>query len=150
MPFSLYAVTLGIATVGWVQRAEEANERYGCFGDLIARVPFSMVSAACDAETIAGVALAVGEKAVEFGIGIRMCPWSVIVIRLSAVEQSTRAELLRHSENGPRKVIHSEFHFEEVLGKLLKKLDVGRSSRAIVADLSVIGTFLVIQSLHKF
>ena len=149
MPFGLQAVTLRIAAVGRVQCAEETNQRHGVSGDLIARVPFSVVAAGRDAETIGVSALAVGQKAVEFVIIIRMHPWAVIVIHLSAVQQIARAELLRHAENGAPIAIHAAFHLEEVLRQRLEKFQMGRSSRAIVADVRVIRTFLVIHPLHK-
>ena len=63
-------------------------------------MPFSVVSAGRDADTIGVVALAVGQQAVEFGKSIRMHPWAVVVIRFSAVQQTARTELLRCAENG--------------------------------------------------
>src|SRR5271166_2413638 len=102
MPFSLQTVPPGIAAVGRVERAEETGEGRRCHGDLIARVPFSVVTAGRDAEAVGVVALAVGQQAVEFGITIRMRPWAVIVIRFCAEQQTARTELLRYAENGSR------------------------------------------------
>jgi hypothetical protein len=45
MPFGLQAVTLRIAAVGRVERAEETNQRHGVFGELIARIPFAVIGA---------------------------------------------------------------------------------------------------------
>ncbi len=78
-----------------------------------------------------------------------MRPWAVIVIRFSAVQQTARAKLLRCAENGPPIAIHAAFHLEEVLWQRLEKFQMGRSCRAIVADIGVIRTFLVIHPLHK-
>ena len=66
-----------------------------------------------------------------------MRPGAVIVIRFATVQQSAGAELLRYAENSPPIAIHAAFHLEEVLGQRLKKHQVGRSSRAIVADIGV-------------
>ena len=78
-----------------------------------------------------------------------MRPWAVIVIRFSAEQQIARAELLRYAENSPPIAKHAAFHLEEVLGQRLEKFQMGRSSRAIVADISVIRAFLEIHPLHK-
>ena len=73
------------------------------------------------------VAPAVGQKAVEFQIVIRMLPRAVIVIHFAAEEQIARAELLRYAENGPLIAIHAAFYLEEVLGQRLEELQMGRS-----------------------
>ena len=51
MPLGLQAVTLRIAAVGRVERAEESHQRHGVFGELIARIPFAVIGAASDAES---------------------------------------------------------------------------------------------------
>src|SRR6266702_4164455 len=78
-----------------------------------------------------------------------MRPWAVIVIRLSAIKQTARTELLRYAENQPSIAIRAAFHPEEVLGQSLEKFQMGRSSRAIVADIGVIRALLEIHPLHK-
>src|ERR1700690_3541061 len=98
-----------MATVSRVQGAEETNEGHSVLGDLIARVPCSVIAAGSDAETIAASSLAVGNKAVEFVVIIRMRPWAVIVIGFPGVQQTARTELLRYAENGPSKAIHAAF-----------------------------------------
>src|SRR5208283_4902781 len=139
-----------MATVLWVQRAEETDNGYGRIGDLIARVPSSsIVSAGRDAETVVVSALAVGYKAVELVKIVRMHPWAAIVIRLSAVQQVALAEPLRYAENEPRKLVHAAVDLEEVLGQCLVILHLGVSRRAIVADFGVVRTFLGIHPLHK-
>ena len=95
MPFGLQTVTLGVAAVSRVQCAEETNQRYCVNWDLIARVPCSVVTASRDAETTVDSSVAVGNKAVEFVVIVRMRPRAVIVIRFPAVQQTTRTGLLR-------------------------------------------------------
>ena len=132
-----------------VQCAEEANDRLGGNGDLIARVPFSVVGMGRDADTIGVVALAVGEQAVDFVKTIRMHPRAVIVGLFSTVEQIARTELLRYAENGSPIGVRAAFHLEEVLRQRLGKLHIGIRGRAEVANIGVIGTFLEIHPLHK-
>ena len=62
MPFRLQAITLRIAAVSWVQRAEETNKGRRGDRDLVARVPFSVVSVGRNAEAIGFVALAVASE----------------------------------------------------------------------------------------
>src|SRR5271168_4045182 len=114
MPFGLHAVALRIAAVGRVECAEEADERDSVIGDLIAGVPLSVVSAGCDAETVGGVSLAVGQQAVEFVVVVRMRPWAVIVRSFAAVQQRAGAELLRYAEDRSAKTVHAAFDLKEV------------------------------------
>jgi len=83
----LASYSAGCAHRQTVQCAEEANDRLGGNGDLIARVPFSVVDVSSDAGAIGVVALTVGQNAVDFVKAIRMYPWAVIVGLFSAVEQ---------------------------------------------------------------
>ncbi len=150
MPFGLQAVTLRIAAVSRIERAEETNEGHGAVGELIARIPFAMIGARRDAEAVGVVALAVGQQAVEFGIIIRMHPGAVVVIRFAAVKQIARTELLRDAEHAALIAIHAAFHRDEVLRQRLVKHQMGRSGRTVIAHVRVIRAFLVIQPLHEF
>ena len=127
LPFGLQAITLRIATIGRVQCAEGTDEGHGLFGDLIARIPFSVVTAGRDAKTLGVVALAVGQKSVEFVIVIGMLPWAVIVIPLSSEKQVARTQFLRRAEDGPLVTIHAAFHLDEVLGQSPVEFQVRRS-----------------------
>jgi hypothetical protein len=60
MPSSLQAITLRIAAVRPIQGAEKTDQRHGIFGDLIARVPLSMVTAEGDIDAVGVIALTVG------------------------------------------------------------------------------------------
>jgi len=109
-----------------------------------------VITAKRDAETIGVAALAVGEEAVEFVKIIRILPWTVIVVRFSAGQQIAGTDLLRYAENGPPKAIHAAFDLDKVLRQRLEEHHVGRCSRAVVADIGIIRTFLEIHPLHQF
>src|SRR5277367_4072778 len=119
MPFGLRTVTLGVAAVSRIQRAEETNQGHGVIGDLIARVPCSVVTAIRDAETTVDSSVAVGNQAVEFVVIVRMRPRAVIVIRFGAIQQAARTGLLRYAENRAPIAIIAAFHLEEVLRQCL-------------------------------
>src|SRR5271170_5243477 len=109
-----------------------------------------MVPAGRNTETIGVSSLAVIQKAIEFVVIIRMCPWSVIVICFPGVQQIARPDFLRYAENGPPIAVHATLDLEEVPGQRLEKRQLGISSRAIVPDIGIIRTFLIIYPLHKF
>src|ERR1041385_8077664 len=121
MPSSLKAITLRIAAGRLIQRAEKTDQRHGVLGDLIARVPFSMITAEGDIEAVGIIALTVGEQVVEFVIIIRVLPWAILVIDFGAVKQISRSKLYRTAENAPPIAKHAAFHLEEVLGQGLQK-----------------------------
>ena len=108
-----------------------------------------MIGARGDAEAVGLIALAIGQKAVEFGIVVRMHPGAVVVRRFASVKQIARAEFLRHAEHAALITKHAAFHRDEVLGQRLVKLQMGRAGRAIIAHVGVIRAFLVIHPLHK-
>src|SRR5579883_154098 len=56
---------------------------------------------------------------------------------------------MRYAENGPAVAIRASFYLKEVLGQRLEEFKMGRSSRAIVANVGVIRTFFEIDPLHK-
>src|SRR5437763_712189 len=88
MPFALKTITLGCATVGRIQCAEETDNRNRCVGELIARDPASSgVTMRCNAQSVVARALAVSHEAFELVEVVRMNPWAVVVIRLPAIQQ---------------------------------------------------------------
>jgi hypothetical protein len=123
MPLSLQAVPFGPAAIRRVQGAEQANERNGILGDLIARVPSPIVASGRDVETISVAALTVGQQTVELIVVIGMRPWAVIVIHLAAKQQVACAQCVRYAPNRTPVSIHAAFlHIEEVLGQRLEEL----------------------------
>ena len=103
-----------------------------------------------DAETIRVIALAIGQKAVEFPIIVGMHPRPVVMVRFSAVEQVAAAVGLRKAEHSAFKAIHAAFQRDEILRQGLVKFQVCRTGSAVVAHRPVVGTLFVINPLHEF
>lgn len=95
MPFGLQAVTLGIAASGVIPRTEERNQAviHGALRHLIARIPFAVIAARGDAETVGIITTAIGENAIELLIIVGILPRPIVMIKFKPIKQVALPDL---------------------------------------------------------